>query len=129
MAQVELYFSGVDVNSVHLYNPRIELEALHSILSFINKALSSGYHTISGILHDLRDLSVNMIQELGDKFRLESRIVTNYSCDKERSLLLWGESKGVRMTLEVACKSLVYCYLYLPSILRKHVSAKFAFFL
>ncbi|KAH7861513.1 hypothetical protein Vadar_027210 [Vaccinium darrowii] len=100
--ELELYFSGVDVNSVHLYNPRIELEALHSILSFINKALSSGYHTISDILHDLRDSSVNMIQELGDKFRPESRIVTNYSCDKERSLLLWGESKGVRRTLEVA---------------------------
>ncbi|XP_058187699.1 uncharacterized protein LOC131304454 isoform X2 [Rhododendron vialii] len=100
--EVELYFAGVDVTSVHLYNPRIELEALHTILSFLDKALCSGYHTINGILHDLRELSINMIQELGDKIRLETIIVTNYSWDKERYLLKWGESNGVRRKLEVA---------------------------
>ncbi|KAF7154588.1 hypothetical protein RHSIM_Rhsim01G0005000 [Rhododendron simsii] len=100
--EVELYFAGVDVTSVHLYNPRIELEALHTILSFLDKALCSGYHTINGILHALRELSIKMIQELGDKIRLETIIVTNYSCDKERHLLQWGKSKGVRSKLEVA---------------------------
>lgn len=101
---MELYFAGVDVTSVHLYNPRIELEALHTILSFLDKALCSGYHTINGILHALRELSIKLIQELGDKIRLETIIVTNYSCDKERYLLQWGKSKGVRSKLQVACK-------------------------
>ncbi|KAG5563701.1 hypothetical protein RHGRI_000040 [Rhododendron griersonianum] len=100
--EVELYFAGVDVTSVHLYNPRIELEALHTILSFLDKALCSGYHTINGILHTLRELSIKLIQELGDKIRLETIIVTNYSCDKERYLLQWGKSKGVRSKLQVA---------------------------
>ncbi|KAF7152297.1 hypothetical protein RHSIM_Rhsim01G0005100 [Rhododendron simsii] len=80
----------------------IELEALHTILSFLDKALCSGYHTINGILHTLRELSIKLIQELGDKIRLETIIVTNYSCDKERYLLQWGNSKGVRSKLEVA---------------------------
>ncbi|CAL5375265.1 unnamed protein product [Camellia sinensis] len=101
--RLELYFGGVDVNSsVEFDNPRIELEALHSILSLIDKTLSSGNHKITGLLQDLRNASIDMIQDLGDKIRLETRIVTNYSCDKERHLLQWGESSGVQTKLEVA---------------------------
>ncbi|XP_028109657.1 uncharacterized protein LOC114308286 isoform X1 [Camellia sinensis] len=101
--ELELYFGGVDVNSsVEFDNPRIELEALHSILSLIDKTLSSGNHKITGLLQDLRNASIDMIQDLGDKIRLETRIVTNYSCDKERHLLQWGESSGVQTKLEVA---------------------------
>ncbi|CAL5328529.1 unnamed protein product [Camellia sinensis] len=101
--RLELYFGGVDVNSsVEFDNPRIELEALHSILSLIDKTLSSGNHKIAGLLQDLRNASIDMIQDLGDKIRLETRIVTNYSCDKERHLLQWGESSGVQTKLEVA---------------------------
>ncbi|GMP36511.1 hypothetical protein CsSME_00008620 [Camellia sinensis var. sinensis] len=101
--ELELYFGGVDVNSsVEFDNPRIELEALHSILSLIDKTLSSGNHKITGLLQELRNASIDMIQDLGDKIRLETRIVTNYSCDKERHLLQWGESSGVQTKLEVA---------------------------
>lgn len=101
--EVELYFGGVDVNSsVEFDNLRIELEALHSILSLIDKTLSSGNHKITGLLQDLQNVSIGMIQDLGDKIRLETRIVTNYSCDKERHLLQWGESNGVQTKLEVA---------------------------
>ncbi|XP_057463389.1 uncharacterized protein LOC130753520 isoform X2 [Actinidia eriantha] len=99
--EIELYFGGVDTNSSGvLYNPRIELEALHSILSLIDKTLSSGNHALTSILQDLRDVCIDMIKELGGKIRLETRIVTDFSCDNERCLLQWGESSGVQRKLE-----------------------------
>ncbi|XP_052199843.1 uncharacterized protein LOC127806527 isoform X2 [Diospyros lotus] len=101
--EIELYFSEVDGNSsMRFHNPRIELEALHTVLSLINKALSSGSDTVRDILQTLRDSAINMIRELGDKVRLETRITTNHSCDYEKRLLHWAESNGVRTKLEVA---------------------------
>ncbi|XP_052199849.1 uncharacterized protein LOC127806527 isoform X8 [Diospyros lotus] len=99
--EIELYFSEVDGNSsMRFHNPRIELEALHTVLSLINKALSSGSDTVRDILQTLRDSAINMIRELGDKVRLETRITTNHSCDYEKRLLHWAESNGVRTKLE-----------------------------
>ena len=100
MVQIELYFGGVDTNSSGvLYNPRIELEALHSILSVIDKTLSSGNHALTSILQDLRDVCIDMIKELGGKIRLETRIVTDFRCDNERCLLQCVERSGVQRKL------------------------------
>ncbi|KAL6977736.1 hypothetical protein U1Q18_026524 [Sarracenia purpurea var. burkii] len=101
--EVELYFGGVDANpTVELYNPRIDLEALQLILSVIDKTLFGSNHMMTGILQNLRATSINMIHELGDRNKLVTRIVSNYSNEKERCLLQWGESNGVRRKLEVA---------------------------
>ena len=130
MVQIELYFGGVDTNSSGvLYNPRIELEALHSILSVIDKTLSSGNHALTSILQDLRDVCIDMIKELGGKIRLETRIVTDFRCDNERCLLQWGERSGVQRKLEVACKFFLCCYFPYQSSRWNMRLAKFNFFL
>ncbi|XAR72384.1 [Fructose-bisphosphate aldolase]-lysine N-methyltransferase [Bertholletia excelsa] len=100
--EVEFYFDGTDMDSMEFCNPRIELEALHSILSLVDKILSTGNYTTMGPLRDLRDATVNMIQELGNMIGLETTVVTSYSCDKEGHLLEWGKNNGIQTKLAVA---------------------------
>lgn len=109
LVQVDLYFSvGNVIQSVVFQSPRNELEALHLILSLLDKSILSSKNLLVDVLQDLRNMILDKIQELGSKIREDSVIVGNYSCERETSLLRWGESEGVKTKLEVACKS---CYL------------------
>lgn len=83
-------------------SPRNELEALHSSLSIIEKAISSCDHMGVNILQDLRTATIAMIHEFGNKIKEETRVLTNRSSDREKCLLQWGESNGVRTKLEIA---------------------------
>uniref|UniRef100_A0A5B6YT39 Putative SET domain-containing protein n=1 Tax=Davidia involucrata TaxID=16924 RepID=A0A5B6YT39_DAVIN len=101
--EVEFYFAGVDlIHPEGVYSPRNELEAFHSILLVIDESLSSREHMIKNVLQDLQKATLDMICEFGDKIREETRIVANSSCNREKCLLQWGESSGVRTKLEIA---------------------------
>ncbi|CAK9169427.1 unnamed protein product [Ilex paraguariensis] len=100
---VELYFVGVYASQhVGFCSPRNELEALHSILSLIDETLSSGKNINRNVLQHLRNGTVVMIHDVGDKYGDETQIVTGCSCEKEKCLLQWGESYGVRTKLDIA---------------------------
>lgn len=104
--QVELYFGEVDeCSSVEYYSTRNEVEALNSVLSFINSSLSCKTWKEMNVLQALRDAIIDRIQEFVDKNKVETRINKSYNCDKEKCLALWGKSNGVTSSLEITCKS------------------------
>ncbi|XP_037497351.1 uncharacterized protein LOC105635593 isoform X2 [Jatropha curcas] len=75
--EVELYFGQSDeCSSLEYYSPRNEVEALNSIIALVNSSPS-------------------------DKNREETKIDKSYSCDKEKSLVEWGESNGVKSRLDI----------------------------
>ncbi|XP_057969217.1 uncharacterized protein LOC131158391 isoform X2 [Malania oleifera] len=101
--EAEVYFDGSNMHSqVDFYSPRNELESLNSILSLIDILLLRGKHNGKNALQDLRDETLKGIRDFGEKYRVESRIVENCSCEKEMSLLEWGESNGVRSKLQIS---------------------------
>eukprot|EP00261_Vitis_vinifera_P037496 XP_019078739.1 PREDICTED: uncharacterized protein LOC100256524 isoform X2 [Vitis vinifera] len=101
--EVELYFGEVPVSpSVEFYSHRNELEALNSILSLIDISCSSCQHTRMDVLQELCNATLDRIQEVGDKNRLETRIVEDLSIEKEECILQWGERNDVRTKLKIA---------------------------
>lgn len=106
MVQTELYFVGVEgTTPMDSYSLRNELEALNLILSVINTSISSGTQMETNVLEDLRNATVDMLREFGNEKKVESKIIKNCSCDKEQTLLQWGETNGLRTKLQIACKS------------------------
>ncbi|XP_047322847.1 N-lysine methyltransferase SETD6 isoform X2 [Impatiens glandulifera] len=100
--ETELYFDGADIDSALQYhNPRNELEALHLILTAIDKILTSSNYKMDNVLHDLRNVTIEKIQEVGNNFSDKTKVLIN-SCIKEKLLLQWGEAIGVQTKLEVA---------------------------
>lgn len=105
LLQVDLYFAASDVvQSVKFHNPRNELEALHTVMSLIDSSISSSKNLRVDVLQDLRDMTLDKINSLGDKIRENTKIVDKISCDRETCLLQWGEREGVKTNLEIACK-------------------------
>lgn len=102
--QIELYFGGDIINLEHCISPRNELEALHSILEAINKSMSSENCTLKNIKQKWQDEIVDRIEEVGNKFREESRIVEDSSIHKEKGLLDWGIKNGMKTKLDIACE-------------------------
>lgn len=104
--QVELYFGEGDTCSpVEFYSPRNELEALNSILSLLDIPLSSDKCMQMKVLQELREAIIGMIHDFGDKNSVKTTIVEIQSCEKEECLSRWGESKGMRTRLQIACKA------------------------
>lgn len=56
-------------------------------------------------MQELCNATLDRIQEVGDKNRLETRIVEDLSIEKEECILQWGERNDVRTKLKIACKS------------------------
>lgn len=101
--EVDLYFAASDViQSVSFHSPRNELEALHSVLSLLDKSILSSKHVRVDVLQDLRNITLDKFHELGNKIRKETKIVGNCRYDRETSLLQWGESEGVKTKLDIA---------------------------
>ncbi|KAI3446646.1 hypothetical protein Pfo_003311 [Paulownia fortunei] len=100
--EVELYFGGDIINLGDCNSPRNELEALHSILEVIDKSLSGEKYTMKNIQQNLREEIVDRIHKVGNKFSEETKIVGDFSCDKEKGLLDWGVNNGVKTKLDVA---------------------------
>lgn len=102
ISQVELYFGGDTVNLE--FCVRNELEALHSVLEAINKSVSSESCTMKNIKLQLQEEIVNRINEVGKRFREETRIVEDSSIDKEKCLVDWAVKNGLRSKLHIACE-------------------------
>ncbi|KAJ4828134.1 hypothetical protein Tsubulata_005008 [Turnera subulata] len=101
--EVELYFDEAnEYPSAKYFSSRNEVEALNSILYLVNNFLR-GKTEKEGILQRLADAIVDRIQVLANKNRVETRIDTSCTCDKEKCLVEWGERNGVRTNLEIAC--------------------------
>lgn len=107
--QVELYFSEDNLSSSEdCYSPKNELLALHSILQLVNTSLSDATQPKS-VLKFFRTAVVNMIHDLGNKNTLETTILEDHPCNREKSLLEWGESRGLSTKLQIACKYSKFC--------------------
>lgn len=101
--EVDLYFAASDVGQLgKFHNPRNELEALHSVILLIDNSILSSKHSQVDVLQDLRDMTLDKINALGNNIREDTIIVENVSCDRETCLLQWGESEGVKTKLDIA---------------------------
>ncbi|XP_059289906.1 uncharacterized protein LOC132043430 isoform X1 [Lycium ferocissimum] len=99
--ELELYFGGEDVTDMVGFNsPRNEMEALNSILTAIAKL--DGEHCSTTALQELRVAAVNLISELGEKFKEERKVVTQSRCEQEKCLQQWGKDRGVKSQLEIS---------------------------
>ncbi|KAJ6330857.1 hypothetical protein OIU76_009450 [Salix suchowensis] len=104
LEEVELYFGKVNGCSLFEYwSPKNEVETLNSVLSLINSYSSCERQNEVNFLQTLQDEVFRRIQEFTDKNKVESRIDKSCSCDKEKCLVKWGESNGVKTSLKIAC--------------------------
>ncbi|KAM7249721.1 hypothetical protein ACFE04_019880 [Oxalis oulophora] len=102
--EMELYFDELEERlSLGVYSPRNEMEALNTILSLIDTSISCETPVRRHNLHDLRDAVVDKITAFGDKVKVVTKVEKDYSCNKEKCLVEWGESNGVKAKVEIAC--------------------------
>src|ERR1044072_2797588 len=102
---MELYFAEDNgCTSVGFYSPRNELEALNSVLFFIDESLSSCTLLHTNILQGLRQTVLDLISNFGEKNSVKGVVENDRNCDQEERLIEWGESNGVRTQLKIACK-------------------------
>lgn len=104
MFQVELYFDGNIIHLEDCISPRNELEALHSILEVIDKSLAVENYTMKNIKQSLQKEIAERTHKVGVKFKEQTRIVGDFSCDQEKGLLDWGIKNGVKTKLDIACE-------------------------
>lgn len=117
MLQVDLYFAASDISQlVKFNNPRNELEALHSVMLLIDNSILSSKHLRVDVLQDLRNMTLDKINALGNNIREDTIIVENVSCDKETCLLQWGEGEGVKTKLDIACKFFIVIMIVVPLV-------------
>ncbi|KAI3524225.1 hypothetical protein L1887_02877 [Cichorium endivia] len=103
--EVDLYFGGIDGSQrVEFCSPRNELESLNTILSLFNKSKSKskGEEMRPKVFQDLRNATLDMIHEFGNKIIEDTKIVASWNLDKEKCLLQWGENNGVKSRLDIA---------------------------
>ncbi|KAL9442416.1 hypothetical protein AB3S75_020842 [Citrus x aurantiifolia] len=99
--EVELYFGEFDTQ-MGFYSPKNELETLNSILARVNTLLSRQMHKKMNVWQGLQAAIILKIQEFGNQIKEVARIDKNYTCEKEKCLVQWGESNGVKTKLEIA---------------------------
>lgn len=100
--QPEMYFGENDeCTPVDFYSPRNEVEAFNTIVSLVDIFLSSCKPVQFNVLQELRKAAIHMIHEYGDVYSMDAKTLED-SCGKENRLLQWGESNGVRTSLEIA---------------------------
>ncbi|GMH03984.1 hypothetical protein Nepgr_005823 [Nepenthes gracilis] len=100
--ETELYFGEMNIDPPEeFYSPRNELEALNFIISLIDISLENCIHEATSFLQDLRSAAVQKVCDFGEKYKFETRTVENV-CDKEKLLLQWAQSNGVKSRLRIA---------------------------
>ncbi|XP_022153388.1 uncharacterized protein LOC111020893 isoform X2 [Momordica charantia] len=98
----EIYFGEDDAcTPADSYSPRNEMEALNTIISLVDISLSSCKPVQSNVLQELRKAVIDMIHEYGDVYSMDAKTLGD-CCVKENCLLHWGESNGVRTSLQIA---------------------------
>lgn len=116
--QPEIYFGEDDAcTPADSYSPRNEMEALNTIISLVDISLSSCKPVQSNVLQELRKAVIDMIHEYGDVYSMDAKTLGD-CCVKENCLLHWGESNGVRTSLQIACK---YSQSQFLSNIRAHI--------
>ncbi|KAI3715142.1 hypothetical protein L6452_22112 [Arctium lappa] len=101
--EVDLYFGGIDAfHPVGFCSPRNELESLHSILSLVDNSVSDGEQIMPKVFQDLRNATLDMIHEFGNNIREDAKVLASWNLDREKCLLQWGESNGVKGILDIA---------------------------
>ncbi|KAF9680560.1 hypothetical protein SADUNF_Sadunf06G0134300 [Salix dunnii] len=104
LEEAELYFGKVkDCSLFEYWSTKNEVETLNSVLSLINSYSSCERQNEVNFLQTLQDEIFRRIQEFTDKNKVESRIDKSCSCEKEKCLVKWGESNGVKTSLKIAC--------------------------
>ncbi|CAI0427829.1 unnamed protein product [Linum tenue] len=95
--EVELYFNDFDGSRpVEFYSTRNEVEALNAILSLINQAPIKAQ-----VFRDA--INDRITKECGEKSLVGSIVTRNRDCvSQENRLVEWGESNGVKTSLEIA---------------------------
>ncbi|XP_024980101.1 uncharacterized protein LOC112517038 isoform X1 [Cynara cardunculus var. scolymus] len=101
--EVDLYFGGIDAfRPVGFCSPRNELESLRSILSIVDSSVSNGEQIRPKVFQDLRNATLDMIHEFGSNIGKDAQILANWNLDREKCLLQWGKSNGVKARLDIA---------------------------
>ncbi|KAI3775319.1 hypothetical protein L1987_49890 [Smallanthus sonchifolius] len=99
--EVDLYFGWNDaVHPVGFCSQRNELESLYSFFSLVD--MSNGQQIKPKVLQDLRNATLDLIYKFGNNIKEDVKILVNRNLDKEKCLLQWGESNGVKSRLAIA---------------------------
>ncbi|GER27814.1 SET domain-containing protein [Striga asiatica] len=100
--EVELYFGGDVVNFGDCISPRNELEALHSVLRVVDISLSGESYKTKNMMEKLKEEIINRINRVGKIYTEQTKIIGDFSCGKEKDLLDWGVTNGVKSKLDIA---------------------------
>ncbi|XP_023746819.1 uncharacterized protein LOC111894962 [Lactuca sativa] len=98
--EVDLYFGGID--AFGFCSPRNELESLHTILSLVDKSKSTSEQIRPKVFQDLMNATLNKIHEFSNNIIEDTKILSKWNLHKEKCLLQWGESNGVKSKLDIA---------------------------
>lgn len=86
-------------------SPRNELESLYTIFSLVDKSKSNDQQTQPKVFQDLRIATLDLIHKFGNtKLKEDVKVLSSPNLEKEKCLLQWGESNGVKSRLAIACK-------------------------
>lgn len=99
---MELYFAEDASNMMECCSPESELEALHSILQIIEKSVAGD--KMKNMRQNLRDEIIDRIHKVVSTFCEETKIVDDSRSDKEKCLINWGISNGVKTKLDISCE-------------------------
>ncbi|KAF5787564.1 putative [Fructose-bisphosphate aldolase]-lysine N-methyltransferase [Helianthus annuus] len=101
--EVDLYFGWIDAaHPVGFCSQRNELESLYSILSLVNKSKSNDQQYQPKVFQDLRTATLDLIHKFGDNIKEDVKLLASQNLDKEKHLLQWGESNGIKSRLNIA---------------------------
>ncbi|KAI3803128.1 hypothetical protein L1987_31277 [Smallanthus sonchifolius] len=99
--EVDLYFGWNDaVHPVEFCSQRNELESLYSIFSLVDK--SKDQQIQPKVFQDLRNATLDLIHNIGNSIKEDVKTLATRNLDKEKCLLQWGESNGVKSRLAIA---------------------------
>ncbi|CAH1426704.1 unnamed protein product [Lactuca virosa] len=98
--EVDLYFGGID--AFGFCSPRNELESLHTILSLVDKSKSTSEQIRPKVFQDLMNATLNKIHEFSNNIIEDTKILSKWNLHKEKCLIQWGESNGVKSKLDIA---------------------------
>ncbi|XP_076892644.1 uncharacterized protein LOC143544414 [Bidens hawaiensis] len=97
--EVDLYFGWTDAaHPVGFCGQRNELESLYSILSLVDKSKLKDQR----VFQDLKNATLDLIHKFEKNIKEDVKILANRNLDKEKLLLQWGESNGIKSKIDIA---------------------------
>ncbi|XP_030544232.1 uncharacterized protein LOC115750812 isoform X1 [Rhodamnia argentea] len=101
--EAELYFrEDGSCSPTGYYTQKNELEALNSMLCYVNSSFLDDTCSHKDVLRDLQEAIIQLICDFGDKNITETTVINSQNCDKENFLVQWGEKSGVKNRLQIA---------------------------